>query len=125
MPRREARPASALDETDRLLIQNLRRCSFLPASFDKRFARNVGHIADRTAGELTDRQRSCLNSLVYRYRRQIPAPIVAKAALRLADEQAAYRLAVSMPAPAQPIERASTVVRNPLDDVFATQGSQQ
>lgn len=118
MPRRETRRASPLDETDRLLIQNLRRCSFLPSSFDKRFARNVGHIADKTAGELTDRQRSCLNSLVYRYRRQIPALIVAKAALRLADEQAAYRLAL---APAA-IARASTPVRNPLDELFSTRG---
>lgn len=119
MSRREPRPASPLDETDRLLIKHLRRCTFLPASFDKRFARTMGHIADRPAGELTDRQRSCLNSLAYRYRRQIPAPIVAKAALRLADEQAAYRLNVFMPPATPPIERAPAAVRSPLDDLFA------
>lgn len=119
MPGRNPRPASPLDDTDRLLIQNLRLCSFLPASFDKRFARSMGHIAERTAGELTDRQRSCLNALVYRYRRQIPAPIVAKAALRLAAEQAAFRLDTFMPAATLPVERASTALRNPLDDLFS------
>ena len=120
MSRREPRPASPLDEVDRLLIRNLRLCSFLPASFDKRFARTMGHVADRTGGTLTDRQRSCLNSLVYRYRRQIPAAIVAKAALRLADEQAAYRLDVFMPPAVLPIERALMPARNPLDDLFST-----
>lgn len=122
MPRREPSPATPLDDTDRLLIQNLRRCSFAPATFDKRFARNMGHIADRTAGALTDRQRSCLNALVYRYRRQIPAPIVAKAALRLAAEQAAFRLDVFMPPVSLPIERTSTPLRNPLDDLFPAAG---
>ena len=76
----------------------------------------MGHISDKVGGELTDRQRSLLNSLVYRYRRQIPAPIVAKAALRLADEQAAFRLAA--PPPAASIEPTSTPIRSPLDDLF-------
>ena len=71
-----------------------------------------------TGGELTDRQRSCLNSLVYRYRRQIPAPIVAKATLRLADEQAAYRLDVFMPPATIQVDRSSTSIRNPLDGLF-------
>lgn len=121
MSRGEPRPASPLDDTDRLLIQNLRQCTFLPASFDKRFARNMGHIAERTAGELTDRQRSCLNALVYRYRRQIPTPIVAKAALRLAAEQAAFRLGVLKAPISLPIERALTPAQNPLDGLFSTE----
>lgn len=122
MPKREPSPPTPLDDTDRLLIQNLRRCSFQVASFDKRFARNMGHTADRTAGTLTDRQRSCLNALVYRYRRQIPAPIVAKAALRLAAEQAAFRLDAFMPVVTLSIERPSTPLRNPLDDLFPAAG---
>jgi len=103
-----------LDETDRLLIKHLRACRFLPASTHKRFAASVGRISDMEAGLLSARQRSWLSALVYRYRRQIPAEIVAKAALRLADEQAAYRLAPRATLP----EVASTPVRNPLDDLF-------
>lgn len=105
---------SPLDETDRLLIKYLRSCSFLPASSHKRFATSVCRISDMAAGMLSVRQRSWLNALVYRYRRQIPADVVAKAALRLADEQATYRLAPRAGAD----EAASTPVRNPLDDLF-------
>lgn len=112
---RDHRPTVPLDEVDRLLISHLRRCVFLPASFDKRFARNMGHLVDRVGGEITDRQRSCLNALVYRYRRQIPATIVAKAALRLADEQATFRLATNTELP--PI---ATPIRSAFDKVFAT-----
>lgn len=106
---------SPLDETDRLLIKYLRSCSFLPASSHKRFATSVGRISDMAAGMLSVRQRSWLNALVYRYRRQIPADVVAKAALRLADEQATYRLAPRAGAD----EAASTPVRNPLDALFS------
>ncbi len=63
-----------------------------PAGWDKRFTRGKGAIADRVGGELTARQRSCLNAMVFRYRRQIGAKVVAKAALRLAAEQAEFRL---------------------------------
>lgn len=107
---------SPLDETDRLLIRHLRTCRFLPASADKRFAHSVGRISDMAAGMLSSRQRSWLSALVYRYRRQIPATVVAKAALRLAEEQAAFRLA---PRGTVPVATgASTPVRNPLDDLF-------
>lgn len=107
---------SPLDETDRLLIKHLLACRFLPASSHKRFAKSVGRISDMTAGMLSSRQRSWLNALVYRYRRQIPAPVVAKAALRLADEQAAFRLAPKAGEHATIV--SSTPVRNPLDDLF-------
>lgn len=85
-------PATLLDDVDRLLIQHLRRCSFLAGSYDRRFARGMGSIADRVGGELTARQRSCLNAMVFKYRRQIDTKVVAKAALRLATEQAEFRL---------------------------------
>ena len=114
-----------LDETDRLLIQHLGRCSFLPASFDKRFARNMTHTAGTPAGLLSTRQRSCLNAMVYRYRRQIPAAIVAKAALRLAEEQTAFRLDAKTSSPITSFRAADkpslTVVRNPLDDLFSNE----
>lgn len=109
--------AIALDETDRLLIEALARCSFLPASLDKRFAKHMKTIAGRIGGALTPRQRSRLNALVYRYRRQIAAKLVAKAALRLAEEQATFRL---QPKEQAPINDAPKPVRNPLDDLFTT-----
>ena len=115
-----------LDEIDRLLIRHLERCSFLPASFDKRFARSMTHTANAPAALLSPRQRSCLNAMVYRYRRQIPAAIVAKAALRLADEQAAFRLDAKAPGTVTSFRAddkpALTVVRNPLDDLFTKEG---
>lgn len=116
MPSRFDAPArSPLDQTDRLLISALARCSFLPASLDKRFARDMTAIAGRVGGALTARQRSRLSALVYRYRRQIDAKVVAKAALRLAEEQAAFRLQVrEAPAAVAP----TNAVRNPLDVLF-------
>ena len=48
--------------------------SYLPASFDKRFARNMAALANHVDYTLTDRQRWLLWRMVYRYRRQIGRP---------------------------------------------------
>lgn len=117
----EALVRTVVDETDRLLVAALGRCSFLPASFDKRFAKAMVAIAGRADGALTVRQRSRLNALVYRYRRQIAATIVAKAALRLAEEQAAFRL--RQPPEWAAIAEPPAVRRNPLDDLFGGGGA--
>lgn len=69
----------------------LSRCSFAPASYDKRFVRDL-----QSASELTERQGQELARLAHRYRRQ----------LRLTDDQAsALRAALLLdsqhpPAPA-------------------------
>ncbi len=58
------------DQIDKAL--KLRRCSFLPGSWDKRFARDIGFVAEHhPAKELTERQSKCLDNLVHKYRRQI------------------------------------------------------
>lgn len=117
MPSRSDAPAlTPLDQTDRLLIDALARCSFLPGSADKYFSRRMKLVAARTYDVvMTARQRSRLNALVYRYRRQISAQVVAKAALRLAEEQATFRLQVrEVPTAVVP----TNAVRNPLDALF-------
>ena len=59
----------ATDE-DRANIAKLVRCTFLPASFDKRFARDLNsQLAN--GGEITEKQRAYLVKLIHKYRRQI------------------------------------------------------
>jgi len=112
MPSMKREPIwTPLTETDRLLVSRLRVCTFLPASFEKRFARDMGDISDN-AGKLTEKQRTMLCALVWRFRRQIPAAIVAKAGIYLAERQTTHEL-----------DRLATVgvvvqFRNPLDSVF-------
>lgn len=118
MPDRSKRPPVPrfpLTETDRLLIGHLRRCSFPMASFAKRFARNMGSIMDGNDGRISAKEKACVCSLVWRFRRQIPAAIVAKAGIYLAELQAAYQLAPTQ----QPSLASSKPVRNPLDDLFS------
>ena len=58
----------ATDE-DKANIAKLVRCTFLPASFDKRFVRDIySQLAN--SGEITEKQRAYLVKLVYKYRRQ-------------------------------------------------------
>lgn len=108
-------PRFPLTDTDRLLIVHLRRCSFPMASFAKRFARNMGSIMDGIDGRISAKEKACVCSLVWRFRRQIPAAIVAKAGIYLAELQATYQLAPTHQPPLTP----SKSVRNPLDDLFS------
>lgn len=114
MPRREPVPRFALTETDRLLIGHLRRCSFPIASFAKRFARNMGHLVDAFEGRISAKERACVCSLVWRFRRQIDTAIVAKAGIYLAELQATYQLDTT----AHPIATPAAV-RQAADDLFA------
>jgi hypothetical protein len=47
---------------------DLSRCSFLPGSFDKRFAKQLVNWKDR---EMTEKGREMLKKLHHKYRRQI------------------------------------------------------
>lgn len=50
----------------------LRTCSFLPGSWDKRFAKDIGDVAKQDPGkELTPAQAEWLDKLTHRYRRQL------------------------------------------------------
>ena len=49
--------------------------SYLPGSWDKRFARDVAAIA-AAGGTLTDKQAANVDRLAWKYRRQLPARLV-------------------------------------------------
>jgi hypothetical protein len=53
--------------------QALGRCTFLPASSDKRFARS---LAVMPADRITERQRRHVIRLAWKYRRQMPRDLV-------------------------------------------------
>jgi len=56
-----------------VMLAALVRCTFLPASWDKRF---VNGMFDRDITKATDRQRATIVRLVHRYRRQIPTEVI-------------------------------------------------
>lgn len=59
------------------LAQALWSCTFLPASRDKRFCRNMADIANYSPDkELSLRQRHYMEIMAWRYRRQLPAKYV-------------------------------------------------
>jgi hypothetical protein len=70
------REQAALDESAPIVvdesilekIQALSKCRFLPASFDKRFARSMANKA--LGDELSPRQAKQLDRIFHRYRRQ-------------------------------------------------------
>lgn len=66
-----------MTEEQSLRAQALERCTFLPASTDKRFVRDMA-ARSRTAHPpaLTDRQAAYLTRLAWRYRRQMPRGLV-------------------------------------------------
>lgn len=55
------------------MMKDLSKVTFLPASFDKRFYRDVSSQINAT-GEVTDRQGALIPTLHYRYRRQHGKP---------------------------------------------------
>jgi hypothetical protein len=59
------------------LIRALAECSFLPASFDKRFARRLRMLAnDKPGATLSKAQHATLLGLIHRYRRQLSTTII-------------------------------------------------
>ena len=56
------------------LIQRLSKCTFSPASFDKRFMRDISSYA--IGMNLSAKQAAYLEILHYRYRRQLHEPDV-------------------------------------------------
>jgi hypothetical protein len=77
MAARAARPRRAFLAEERRMALALGCCRFVPATFDKRFAHEIAGAAARDDGTLTIAQALCLRRLVYRYRGQIPADVVA------------------------------------------------
>jgi hypothetical protein len=55
----------------------LGRCSFLPGTADKRFARDLAFLAEHSPErEITERQALNLQRLAWKYRRQMPAALI-------------------------------------------------
>jgi hypothetical protein len=66
-----------MTDHQRAVAEALSRCSFLPGSHDKRFARDMGASARQTpTPDLTERQATHLDRLAFKYRRQMPAHLV-------------------------------------------------
>lgn len=61
----------------------LSKCSFLPATFAKRFARSLGEIAQSETPVISENQALNLWRLVWKYRRQIPDHLVSLAQQKL------------------------------------------
>ena len=74
------------------------RVTYLPASFNKRFARSMEQLAEQETYTLTDRQRWLLWRMVFRYRRQIGDRELLAEALRHEND--------SEPAPAKAKDKA-------------------
>lgn len=66
-----AKERAPMTKHERYAARCLWRCSFLPGSYNKRFARAMDALANEDDAVLTDNQRNNLWRLVYRYRRQI------------------------------------------------------
>jgi hypothetical protein len=60
-------------DEEKEIAKALSRCTFVPATPPKRFARDMASAAEhRPDLELTERQRKYLFDLLHRFRRQIP-----------------------------------------------------
>lgn len=67
-----------MGEKERELCLALARCTMLPGSQHKRFARDLARAAKSDPErELSERQRQHLLRLAWRYRRQMPAHLLA------------------------------------------------
>lgn len=60
-----------MTDQEKYAARCLARCTFLPGSYNKRFARAMEALAEDEDAGLTKRQRTNLWRLIYRYRRQI------------------------------------------------------
>lgn len=64
---------------EREVARALGRCSFLPGSWEKRFAQDMADRADAAAAERTaisGRQALCLERLAWKFRNQMPRHLV-------------------------------------------------
>lgn len=68
-----------MTEDERRMAEVLGRCRILPGSPEKRFAGAMATLAAQHEPLITVRQAEWLRVLVHRYRRQIPADVVALA----------------------------------------------
>lgn len=60
-----------MTEREQDAARALSKCTYLPGSFEKRFARDMASHASSESPQITERQRTWLWKQVFRYRRQI------------------------------------------------------
>lgn len=60
-----------MDDEEKQASQALCKCTYLPGSFEKRFARDMDTLSKSPCPEITAKQRTWLWKQVYRYRKQI------------------------------------------------------
>ena len=66
-----------MSDDEAAIAKALEICTFLPASWDKRFARDMAFAAKNSPERvLTEKQRASLLRLAIKYRRQLPTEIV-------------------------------------------------
>lgn len=66
-----------MTEHEVALARALGNCTYVPGSSHKRFARNMAFLVEADpARELTDQQRSYMEIMAWRYRRQMPRSLV-------------------------------------------------
>jgi hypothetical protein len=80
-----------MSDDEILMARHLGCCSFLPASFDKRWSRALAGEADRQDPTITEKEAELLRRMVKRYRRQIDPAVVALADKPLMGFHAAKR----------------------------------
>lgn len=66
-----------MTDQERSMAKALGQCSFLPGTFDKRYAGVFAFEAKRDQPEITEKEAELLRRMTYRYRRQIDPAIVA------------------------------------------------
>ena len=62
---------SLMTEDERALARRLGRCRFAPATYEKRFVKDMASLADNPTTVLTHNQREYLKHVAKRYRRQL------------------------------------------------------
>lgn len=73
------------------LARALGRVSYQPATFDKRFGRELAARVERDAPEISGREAECLRRVAWRYRRQLTRPARELLARVLSQEPHAAR----------------------------------
>lgn len=76
-----------MGEDDILAARLLANCTFLPGSWNKRFARGIRNIANSDTPYLTPRQFMNLWRLVWHYRRQIDIELIVEKARRMTESK--------------------------------------
>lgn len=78
-------------------VKALANCRFLPATFDKRIARQWAEKASKDLlAPMTEKGRACLWRLVWKYRRQISDDVVEYAMLQTDVPAAQKALSIEM-----------------------------